>query len=185
MPPAARNATLAITLLTLAFSLSACGSQHAAPKPQKPQRAAQTPPEIPDITQVQSNWYKVSSATIAEADWGRVKSSNGLLEFTLGPNLDQRRRHELNLRHVIFTAASVLVADDRRGKNLVLLQGEHAAGCLFHAQGDGINVIIATRRCVPIWAMTGPRVPAQMWIRVQNLAPHPRLVYLKYSELAT
>jgi hypothetical protein len=179
---AVRSVVLAFIGLAVVAGLSSCGSSSKAKSSdQKSQKRAASR----DVGQTASgrNWYRVSSVPIAEADWGRVRAAQGLIEFTLGPNLDRRRRHELNFRRVVFTAARITVADDQRGKNLVRLVGQPAAACLFHAQGDGVNVIIATRSCVPAWATTGHRRPARLWIRVQNLAPHPRVVYLEYAAM--
>jgi hypothetical protein len=177
-----RRTGLALIGLALAAALGSCGSGNkAATTTSGVALPKQT--QMPDLGQLQSNWYKLPPAMIAEPDWGHVRASNGLLTFVLGPNPDRRRRHELGFGRVVFTSASITVADDERGKNLVLLEGRPAAGCLYHAQGDGINVIIAVRSCVPFWARTQQRTHARMWIRVQNLAPHPKLVFVKYDTM--
>lgn len=177
-----RSVVLALTGLAVAAALGSCGSSGRATSSDHRSQNHAKSPKIGGAASTR-NWYRVSSAPIAEADWGRVRAAEGLLEFTLGPNLDRRRRHELNFGRVVFTAATITVADNQRGKNLVRLLGQPSAGCLFHAQGDGINVIIATRSCVPIWATTDQRTPARMWIRVQNLAPHPRIVYMEWEAM--
>jgi hypothetical protein len=179
---AVRSVVLAFIGLGVVAALSSCGSSNGATSSDQ---RSQNRAESRHLGQTASgrNWYRVASIPIAEADWGRVRAAQGLLEFTLGPNLDRRRRHELNFPRVVFTAARITVADDQRGKNLVRLLGQPAAGCLFHAQGDGVNVIIATRGCVPMWATTDHRTHARMWIRVQNLAPHPRIVYLEWEAM--
>jgi hypothetical protein len=176
---ALRNAVLVVIGVTVATSLSSCGSGGKATRPDpgaRPGQASKT-----DRSASSRNWYRVSPRAIASADWGRVRASEGLLEFTLGPSQDRRRRHELEFGRVVFTEASITVADDQHGTHLVRLEGESSLGCLFHAQGDGVNVVIATRRCVPIWATTGHRTPARMWIRVQNVGPHPKVVYMEYE----
>jgi hypothetical protein len=178
---ALRSAVLALIGVAAAASMSSCGSGSKATRSEPGARPGQV--SKTDRNASLRNWYRVSPSAIASADWGRVRASEGLLEFTLGPNQDRRRRHELKFGRVVFTEARITVADDQHGTHLVRLEGESSLGCLFHAQGDGVNVIIATRRCVPVWATTVDRTPARMWIRVQNAGPHPKVVYMEYEAL--
>ena len=120
---------------------------------------------------------------IEESAWGHVQAHDGAYVFTLGPAADTRRRYELGLGRVTFTAAAMIVADDAKGTNAVQLDGEPMGECGFHFQGHGINAIVAIKKCVPSWAsVTGsPKTHAAEWIRVENLRSKPRVVLLRYQ----
>lgn len=127
---------------------------------------------------------EASTGSIPEKDWGRVRAYDGQLNFLLGPVTDTRRRYELGLGRVVFTSLAIAVADDEKGTNLVRVEGQPQSRCLYHAQGGGVNIIIAIGKCVPSWAtVTGDPGLAQAkeWVRVENLVNRSRVVFLKYG----
>jgi hypothetical protein len=117
---------------------------------------------------------------IPATSWGHViRGTRGML-VTLGPAADRRRKYEHSFGRIAFVPAGLAVSNDR-GRTFFVLQGEPMGKCGFHWQGYGVNAILATRGCVPLWATSKAGARARQWFRIENLVPFARMVMLKFS----
>lgn len=132
---------------------------------------------LPTISLSQQN-------TPGDADWGHVRAADGQLAFILGPADDNRSRYELPFGRLVFASARVFVADDDKGTNAIEVPCEvEGEGLILHCQGHGVNAQVNVGKAVPSWAEMPGGESAQQWIRVANLAPRPRVVFLTYPPL--
>jgi hypothetical protein len=100
--------------------------------------------------------------------------------ITLGPAADRRRRYEFAFVRIEFMSATLSVSNDH-GKTFFRLQGEPMGACGYHWQGYGVNAILATRDCVPQWAIGEGGRHAQEWLRIENLVPFARIVFVRHE----
>jgi hypothetical protein len=117
---------------------------------------------------------------IPSSAWGHALYRTRGMAVTLGPAADRRRRYELAFDRSDIAPAGLLVSNDR-GHTYFALQGSPMGRCGFHWQGYGVNAILAARDCVPVWAHDNSGAHAKFWLRVENLVPFARVVFLKYS----
>jgi hypothetical protein len=119
-------------------------------------------------------------AVIPSKAWGHATYRTLGMSVTLGPAGDRRRRYELGFDRSDLAPAGLLVSNDR-GRTYFALQGTPMGSCGYHWQGYGVNAILAARDCVPVWANDDSGAHAKFWLRVENLVPFARMVFLKYS----
>ena len=112
--------------------------------------------------------------------WGRATSYGRGMFVTLGPAADRRRRYELSFGRIEFMSATLSVSNDH-GKTFFRLYGEPMGACGYHWQGYGVNAILATRDCVPTWADSDRGQHAQEWLRIENLVPFARIVFVRHE----
>jgi hypothetical protein len=99
---------------------------------------------------------------------------------TLGPAADPRRKYELGYDRIEFESAGIAVSNDF-GRTFLRLEGEPMGRCGYHWHGYGVNAIIATRGCVPVWAHGAAGGPAREWVRIENLVPFARVVLVRFT----
>jgi hypothetical protein len=113
-------------------------------------------------------------------NWGRVARYAGGYFVTLGPAADRRRRRELTFDRVEFASAGISISNDN-GHTFHQLEGKPMGVCGYHWEGWGLNAIVATRTCVPGWALGSTGHTALEWLRVENLVPFARVVLVRFS----
>jgi hypothetical protein len=118
--------------------------------------------------------------TIPAERWGHATSYGRGMFVTLGPAADRRRRYELGFGRIEFISATLSVSNDH-GKTFFRLHGEPMGVCGYHWQGYGVNAILATRDCVPPWAKGEGGQHAQEWLRIENLVPFARIVFVRHE----
>jgi hypothetical protein len=84
------------------------------------------------------------------------------------------------MSHIRFDSAAMGVSSDH-GRTFHVLGGEPMGRCGWHWQGWGVNAIVATRNCVPTWAVDAGGRHARQWLRIENLVPFARVVLVKYE----
>jgi hypothetical protein len=99
---------------------------------------------------------------------------------TLGPAADRSRKRELSFDRVEFNSAGILISNDG-GRTFHRLEGSPMGSCGFHWQGYGLNAIVATRACVPSWALGTTGRTAREWLRIENLVPYARVALVRFS----
>jgi hypothetical protein len=125
----------------------------------------------------------VRHAAIPSGAWGHAANAKSGMLVTLGPAADRRRRYQLGMSQIRFDSAAIAVSSDR-GRTFHVIQGQPMGRCGFHWQGFGLNAIVATRDCVPPWAVDAGGGHAREWLRLENLVPFARMVMVRYSPAA-